>query len=93
MIQLLISVKDTAARTFMQPAFVPTTAVGQRSFSEAINDSKHDFHKYPTDFELYEIGAFDTETGELTSLDEPRLIVRGKDVLLPVFDGGGLHTS
>lgn len=89
---ILISVKDTAARSFNQPAFVPTPAVGQRSFSEAINDPQHDFYKYYSDFELYEVGAFDASTGVLTPLDEPRLIVRGKDVRINSDDGDTGHT-
>lgn len=95
MLQLtvLIAVKDTAARFFNQPVFVPTPAVAQRSFSEAINDPQNDFYKHYTDFELYEIGAFDASTGLLTPLPEPRLIVRGKDVRLSSFDGDTGHTD
>jgi hypothetical protein len=81
MIQVIVSVKDTAAQAFGRPVFVPTTAVAVRSFRDEINrkDSTEDMAKHPDDFELYELGSFDDATGSIDVM-EPRLVARAKDL-------------
>lgn len=81
MIQVIVSVKDTAAQAFGRPVFVPTTAVAVRSFRDEVNrpDSKEDMAKHPDDFELYELGTFDDSTGKI-EINEPRLVARAKDL-------------
>ncbi len=81
MIQIIVSVKDTAAQAFGRPVFVPTTAVAVRSFRDEVNrpDSKEDMAQHPDDFELYELGSFDDSTGKI-ECTEPRLVARAKDL-------------
>lgn len=81
MIQVIVSVKDTAAQAFGRPLFVPATAVAVRSFRDEINrkDSNEDMARHPEDFELYELGSFDDSTGVI-SVTEPRLVARAKDL-------------
>ena len=81
MIQVIISVKDTAAQAFGRPVFVPTTAVGVRSFRDEVNrkDSSDDMARHPDDFELYELGTFDDSTG-IIEIVSPRLVARAKDL-------------
>ena len=84
MIQVLVSVKDTAAQAFMRPFFVPTVPVAMRAFRDEVNrsDSTDDLAKHPEDFELYEIGTFDDSNGSFDAI-EPRLIARAKDLKEP----------
>ncbi len=81
MMQVIVSVKDTAAQAFGRPVFVPTVPVAVRSFRDEINrpDSKEDMASHPEDFELYELGSFDDSTGEIVVI-EPRLVARAKDL-------------
>ena len=81
MIQVIVSVKDTAAQAFGRPVFVPTTNVALRSFRDEVNrpDSKEDMANHPDDFELYEIGSFDDSTG-IIEVCSPRLVARAKDL-------------
>ena len=81
MMQVIVSVKDTAAQAFGRPIFVPTVPVAVRSFRDEINrpDSKEDMAAHPEDFELYELGSFDDSTGEILVI-EPRLVARAKDL-------------
>lgn len=81
MIQVIVSVKDTAAQAFGRPVFVPTAAVAVRSFRDEVNrkDSTEDMAKHPDDFELYQLGEFDDSTGVI-SVSEPRLVARAKDL-------------
>lgn len=81
MMQVIVSVKDTAAQAFGRPVFVPTVSVAVRSFRDEVNrsDSKEDMAQHPEDFELYELGSFDDSTGMIEVI-EPRLIARAKDL-------------
>jgi hypothetical protein len=81
MIQIIVSVKDSAAQAFGRPIFVPSTAVAVRSFRDEINrkDSTEDMAKHPEDFELYELGSFDDSNGAIVVV-EPRLVARAKDL-------------
>lgn len=82
MLQVIVSVKDTAAQAFGRPVFVPAVPVAVRSFRDEVNrkDSDQDLAKYPDDFELYEIGTFDDATGIVQVLDAPRMVARAKDL-------------
>ncbi|NBQ69151.1 MAG: hypothetical protein EBU46_10075 [Nitrosomonadaceae bacterium] len=79
--QVILSVKDTAAQAFGRPMFLPTAAVGVRSFRDEVNrsDPNNEMHKHPDDFELYELGMFDDSTGVI-EVSTPRLVARAKDL-------------
>lgn len=82
MIQMIVSVKDTAAQAFGRPVFVPAIAVAVRSFRDEVNKpgSSEDLARHPEDFELYELGSFDDSTGVI-SVVGPSLVVRAKDLI------------
>lgn len=82
MIQVIVSVKDTAAQAFGRPIFVPTAAVAIRSFRDEVNrkDSTEDMARHPDDFELYQVGTFDDSIGLVEVEAQPRLIARAKDL-------------
>lgn len=82
MIQIIVSVKDTAAQAFGRPIFVPAVPVAVRSFRDEVNrkDSSEDMARHPEDFELYELGSFDDSTGIVEVLESPRLVARAKDL-------------
>lgn len=82
MLQVIVSVKDTAAQAFGRPLFVPAIAVAVRSFRDEVNrkDSTDDLARHPEDFELYELGSFDDSTGIIELVNPPRLVARAKDL-------------
>lgn len=79
--QVILSVKDTAAQAFGRPMFLPTAAVGVRSFRDEVNrvDANNEMNKHPDDFELYELGIYDDSTG-IIEVCTPRLVARAKDL-------------
>ncbi len=81
MIQVIVSVKDSAAQAFGRPIFVPAVAVAIRSFRDEVNrkDSTEDMARHPDDFELYELGSFDDSTGVIEVIS-PRIVARAKDL-------------
>lgn len=77
---LLITIKDNAVQAFQPINTVRAKGEAIRGFQDAINNEQNrQLHKHPEDFDLYLVGTFDDETGEIT-VQKPELIIRGKDV-------------
>jgi len=70
--QHLFSVFDSKAEAFITPFFAPTIAVAMRMFEQACNDQTTDFHRYASDYTLFEVGYFDTDSGLLTPNATPK---------------------
>jgi hypothetical protein len=62
--------------------FVPSAGVAIRSFSDEINRNNADnqLYNHPDDFDLYELGEFDDNTGIFTLHEQPKLLSLGKQV-------------
>lgn len=84
MIQHICTVFDSAAQVFGRPMFVPRIEVARRAFVDEVNRKAADnqLNAHPEDFGLYAVGTFDDQTGHLSPLDLPTLIVRAKECLL-----------
>jgi hypothetical protein len=82
MILNICTVKDRAADAFGRPMFVPSTGVAIRSFSDEINRNNADnqLYNHPDDFDLYELGTFDDNTGLFSLHEQPKLLSLGKQV-------------
>ena len=78
----VVAVRDSAMNAFAKPIFVQSIGVATRSFSDEVNRKGDDnqLSSHPEDFELYQLGTFDEETGRFVNCEVPQLIVRGKDV-------------
>ena len=81
----ICSVKDRAADAYGRPMFVPSTGVAIRSFSDELNrnDADNQLYNHPDDFDLYEFGVFDDNTGLFDLYDQPKLLSLGKQVKIP----------
>ena len=79
---VLCSVKDRAADAFGRPMFVPSIGVAIRSFSDEVNrnDPENQLNNHPDDFDLYELGEFDDNTGLFALHEQPKLLSLGKQV-------------
>lgn len=78
----LCTVKDRAADAYGRPMFVPSTGIAIRSFSDEINRQAEDnqMYNHSDDFDLYELGEFDDNTGLFALHDQPKLLTLGKQV-------------
>lgn len=65
----VFTVYDSAARRYLQPFCAPTIDVAVRMFTALVNQADHPFAKYPDDYTLIHIGAFDAEIGRLFPLE------------------------
>lgn len=79
---LIVSVKDTAVQAFQALGQVRTRGEANRAFRDLINNQENkQMNQHPEDFELYILGEYDDQTGELApSPSKPELLARGKDV-------------
>lgn len=79
---LIVSVRDGASAAFGRPFFVVARGQAIRSFQDEVNRQadNNDFNKHPEDFDLYVIGAFDDNSGQVIG-QPPELLIRGKDAI------------
>lgn len=66
---------------FLSPTFEQNDAVASRNFAHAVMNSDSVLFSHASDFSLYRIGIYDSDTGLLTPEPLPVLIADGKDVL------------
>lgn len=77
MIYTVYSIKDTKTG-YLQPMFDLNDASAQRNFEHATRDTNSLMYTHGSDFELFRIGEFDSESGNLVPL-EHTFICGGRD--------------
>lgn len=72
----LLALRDIKADLWHPPIAVPNTMVLLRNLGDQVNDpnGKEDWQKHPEDFELYEIGHYNTLNGCISSPDDMKQI-------------------
>jgi len=85
MIQRVYALFDSAALTFAQPIFVPAAGVVTRMISEEVNRDASDnpLFRHTSDFTLYFLGTYDTDTGVIQPSNPPELVHRCVDLKVP----------
>lgn len=67
----VFAVMDQKAASFVQvPFFCLTRGQAIRGFADACNDPKTELYAHPADYELFELGEFDQETGHLVPCEK-----------------------
>lgn len=61
----IYAVLDRKAQAFGRPFTIQNDAMAIRAFAAAQSDPGSEISKYPEDFTLYSLGAFDDQTGEI----------------------------
>lgn len=83
------SIKDQKTG-FLNPTFEISDAVAKRNFEHAVAAAPESlFTSHPEDYALYCIGAFDTDTGLISPLSQPGLILEARSVLAMRGDRDG----
>lgn len=83
-VHIVVSIHDTQVDAYMRPFYVPAIGAAIRSFSDEINRSSADnpLYHHAEDYNLYQLGSFDDQTGKHESLPQPHQIAIGKNVRL-----------
>lgn len=77
MVNQCFAIFDSKVNAFLSPFFCRTDGQAVRFFQALVQDSSHDFGKFPEDYALFELGSFEDMEGKFTLLPTPRPIVRG----------------
>jgi len=80
----IFTVHDRAALAYLDPFTSQSVGTAERSFSAAVQDENHHFHKHAPDFTLYLIAEFNQETGEVVPVD--RVLIGNAVDFLPARD-------
>lgn len=82
------SVYDSKAMAYLQPFFSESVGSAIRAFGDAANDPNVPFNKHPGDYQLYEIGTFDNNTGLMTAMVPMKLLGCAADFIVrkPIYD-------
>lgn len=72
---------------FMSPVVDSNDPSAVRNFAHAMADHGSIFYTHPSDFSLYQLGEFDSESGSITPLDVPKFIDSGSNVYISMFGG------
>lgn len=75
--KILVALYDRATEAFAPVMTVHTRAEGIRSFRNEVQNKQSPIAQHPTDYELYQVGEYDDETGQITPKKE--LIARAED--------------
>lgn len=70
----LFTVRDQKVGTFAEPFPSPTAEHALRAMKSAVEQGQADVAKYPEDFDIYEVAAFDPETGVIHAYPQPKHI-------------------
>lgn len=69
MVLSLFSIRDIKASQFLTPFYSQNVSLASRECHSTVNSGNPEnvICKYPEDFELYEIGQFDSDTGKIVT--------------------------
>lgn len=78
----MFSIRDSAADAYGRPFFMSSVGIAIRSFTDEVNraDKENQIYMHPEDFDLFELGEFDDETGRISLLDVPKQLALGRQV-------------
>lgn len=80
-VYLVYSIRDVKVNVFNTPFFQTSKAGAIRMFSDLVNDPNSTLNKHAEDFQLYEIGVFDSESGAFIAHDQTQFISNATEFL------------
>lgn len=82
----IYAIKDSL-NGFMSPIVDSNDPSAVRNFAHAMSDNKSVFYTHPSDFTLYKLGEYDSESGFIESFSTPQFIESGSTVFVANFGG------
>lgn len=73
----MCAVYDSKVGAFMTPMFFQSTGQAIRSFSDAVNTKDSDFARHPEDYGLFELGTFESGSGMMELVAQPKSLGLG----------------
>ena len=75
----IYAIKDQAIEAFSQPFFVQAQGQAVRMFMDESKNEQSQINRHPEDFELWYIGEFDEQTGQITAAANVERVARAID--------------
>lgn len=82
MILKIVAVWDHAVSAYGVPIFVNALGQAIRSFSDECNRKESAIGAHPKDYDLFQLGEYDDQTGNCVSLPVPVRIAVGQDLVV-----------
>lgn len=73
----MFSVYDKKASVYCTPFVSHSEATAVRDFRQAVNDPASSVSSYASDFDLYELGTWHEDSGEIDQHQMPKFVVNG----------------
>ena len=65
---IIVAVRDRQLNAYMRPFTAQTRGQAIRSFRDEVNRQGSEHNTHPEDYELYQLGTFDEETGVISDI-------------------------
>lgn len=78
----LMVIRDIKVEAFNTPFCTPSVGMAIRGFTDAVNNSNKDsdVSKHPKDFDLFQLGTYNDEDGQIEQFQQPKHIINGEGV-------------
>lgn len=80
--QIMFAIRDSKGEAYGVPFVKNARGEAERVFTQLRNQKDSTIGQFPEDYDLFEIGTFDPDTGKVVGHDSPRHMVKAVD--LPV---------
>lgn len=70
----IFTIYDSKAENYLNPVYRETLGLLMRDLEGALQDREHMFAKHPMDFTLFELGSYDSSTGQINTLEAKKNI-------------------
>lgn len=76
----ILAIRDRAIDAFGRPMFMTHSGAAVRGFGDEINKESSEMYAHPDDYDLYELGTWDDNTGAFDIHPHPLQIAIGKNL-------------
>lgn len=80
-LQNLYAIIDVVAGTFYPPFTSIHDDTAKRSFVQMLTNADTGMSRNPQDFDLYYLGDFDPDDGQIQTIPQPKLLMRGSSTI------------
>ena len=77
---ILFAVRDGKGETYGTPFVKASRGEAERTFTQLRRDKSTVVAQFPEDFDLFEIGEYEADTGKVTGYDSPRHMCKAIDI-------------
>lgn len=81
MIQNIYAIKDTKLGAFTNIFIAENNAIALRQFGDVANNQNTAINKHPDDYELWNVGTWDDETGKPNEAVQTVSLTNAKDLI------------